>query len=44
MEDLEHWILWQGYQLITKGYSGTRAKKVAAKVEVWQEGPTQGQN
>jgi len=42
-DDNINWILWRGYQLITKGYSGTRAKKVAATVEVWQEGPTQGQ-
>lgn len=41
-----NWLLWRGYQLITKGYGGRRAAKVATSVpeEGWREGPTQGQD
>lgn len=40
-----NWLCWRGYQFIAKGYSGTRAKKVARSVpeEDWPEGPTLGQ-
>lgn len=43
-EDL-NWLCWRGYQFIAKGYSGTRAQKVAASVPEndWREGPTSGQ-
>lgn len=40
-----NWLCWQSYQFIAKGYSGTRAQKVAASVpeDDWREGPTAGQ-
>jgi hypothetical protein len=40
-----NWLIWRGYELVAKGYGGTRAKKLAASVpeEGWREGPTEGQ-
>jgi hypothetical protein len=40
-----NWLLWRGYQIVAKGYGGTRAGKLAASVpeEGWREGPTDGQ-
>jgi hypothetical protein len=40
-----NWLCWRGYQFIVKGYSGSRAKKVAATVPEgdWRGGPTPGQ-
>jgi hypothetical protein len=40
-----NWLGWRGYQFIAKGYSGTRAQKVAESVpeDDWREGPTRGQ-
>ena len=33
------WLWWQGYQVLMKGYSGTRAKSLAAHLKEgdWQE-------
>jgi hypothetical protein len=43
-ENLE-WLCERGYQFVAKGYSGSRAKKVARSVpeDGWREGPTPGQ-
>jgi hypothetical protein len=40
-----NWLCRRGYQLVAKGYGGTRAKKLAESVpeEGWGEGPTEGQ-
>lgn len=39
------WLCERGYQLVVKGYGGSRAKKLARSVaeDAWQEGPTAGQ-
>ncbi len=44
-DEIINWLLWRGYQLICKGYSGTRAKKVTSTVVdgEWEEGPTPSQ-
>ncbi len=40
-----NWLCWRSYQFIAKGYSGTRAQKVAATVpqDDWRAGPTASQ-
>lgn len=40
-----NWPCWRGYQFIAKGYSHSRAKKVAASVpeDDWRAGPTPSQ-
>jgi len=40
-----NWLIWRGYQLLVKGYGGTRAGKLAKSVPEggWHEGPTEGQ-
>jgi Transposase DDE domain group 1 len=39
------WLCWRDYELVAKGYGGTRAGKLARSVpeECWQEGPTKTQ-
>ena len=32
-----NWSLWHGYQVLSKGYSGKRAKAFAQAVPQWQE-------
>lgn len=36
-----NWLLWQGYQVLMKGFSGTRAKRLAKQVQEtdWLEDP-----
>jgi hypothetical protein len=44
-DDVINWLLWRGYQLIGKGFSWKRARKVNSTVPKgkWEEGPTPGQ-
>lgn len=39
-----NWLLWRGYQIVAKGYGGTRAGALARSVpeDGWRAGPTEG--
>lgn len=39
-----NWLLWRKYQLLTKGFSGKRAPKLAKTVREWIPAPSENKN